>query len=73
MRDATKPIPIVGGVTEGLGNAPLSQKIGGQEEEKGYLSQAYDYAGGAARTVYDSAVNAVGYPCYHESNLDLQK
>ena len=59
MRDATEPIPVVGGVTKGIGNAPIAQQIGGKEEEKGYLSQAYEYAGGAARTVYDSAGNAV--------------
>ena len=59
VRDATEPIPVVGGVTKGIGNAPLAQQIGGQEEEKGYLSKAYEYAGGAARTVYDSAGNAV--------------
>lgn len=59
MKDVTSPVPIVGGITEGLGNAPIAQKIGGVEEEKGYLSQAYEYAGGAARTVYDAAGNAV--------------
>lgn len=49
----------MGGVTEGIGNAPLAKKIGGQEEEKGYLGKAYEIAGGAVRTVYDAAGNAV--------------
>lgn len=45
---------------------PLAQKIGGKEEEKGYLESvggylgaAYGVAGGAVRTVYDSAGNVV--------------
>lgn len=71
MRDATEPIPIVGGVTKGVGNAPLAQAVGGKEEEKGYLSQAYDYAGGAARTVYDSAGNAVSPGLYRKVVLLL--
>lgn len=58
-KDLTKNMPIVGGVTEGVGNAPIAQKLGGKEEEKGYLSTAYEYAGGAVRTVYDAAGNAV--------------
>ena len=50
----------MGGITEGVGNAPLAKKIGGKdEEEKGYLGTAYEYAGGAVRTVYDAAGNAV--------------
>lgn len=63
MKDVTKPLPIVGGVAEGIGNAPLAKKIGGQEEEeKGYLGKAFEYAGGAVRTVYDAAGNAVSLP-----------
>ena len=50
----------MGGITEGVGNAPIAQKLGGKEEEKGYLGTAYEYAGGAVRTVYDAAGNAVG-------------
>ena len=42
-----------------MGNAPVVQQLGGVEEEKVYLSQAYEYAGSKARTVYDTAGNAV--------------
>ena len=49
----------MGSVVEGVGNAPIAQKIGGKEEEKGYLGSAYDYAGSALRTVYDAAGNVV--------------
>ena len=59
VKDVTAPVPVVGGITEGLGNAPIAKKIGGVEEEKGYLGQAYEYADGAVRTVYDAAGNAV--------------
>ena len=48
-------------MTEGVGNAPIAQKIAGTEEkeEKGYLSQAYEAAGGAVKVVYDAAGNVV--------------
>lgn len=62
MQTITGNIPIVGKVTEGVGNAPVAQKIAGtenKEEQKGYLAQAYDYAGGAAKLVYDAAGNVV--------------
>lgn len=58
-KDVTSPIPVVGSVVEGVGNAPIAQKIGGKEEEKGYLGSVYDYAGSALRTVYDAAGNVV--------------
>ena len=58
-KDVTSPIPVVGSVIEGVGNAPIAQKIGGKEEEKGYLGSVYDYAGSALRTVYDAAGNVV--------------
>ena len=61
-KDATSPIPVVGSVVEGVGNAPIAQKIGGKEEEKGYLGSVYDYAGSALRTVYDAAGNVVCVP-----------
>lgn len=61
-KDVTSPIPVVGSVVEGVGNAPIAQKIGGKEEEKGYLGSVYEYAGGALRTVYDAAGNVV---CMH--------
>ena len=53
---------VVGSVVEGVGNAPIAQKIGGKEEQKGYLGSAYDYAGSALRTVYDAAGNVVRIP-----------
>lgn len=62
VKDLTSPIPIVGSVTEGIGNAPVAQKIGGQEEERGYLGAAYKLAGEAVRTVYDAAGNVVSPP-----------
>ena len=49
----------MGSVVEGVGNTPVAQKIGGKEEEKGYLGSAYEYAGSALRTVYDAAGNVV--------------
>ena len=49
----------MGNIVEGVGNTPVAQKIGGKEEEKGYLGSAYDYAGSALRTVYDAAGNVV--------------
>jgi len=38
------------------------QKLGGKEEEPGYLGAAYNAAGGALRTVYDAAGNVVCEP-----------
>lgn len=58
-KDVTGYVPVVGSVVEGVGNTPVAQKIGGKEEEKGYLGSAYSYAGGALRTVYDAAGNVV--------------
>ena len=58
-KDVTGYVPVVGSVVEGVGNTPIAQKIGGKEEEKGYLGSAYEYAGGALRTVYDAAGNVV--------------
>lgn len=56
----TKPIPVVGSVVEGVGKAPIAQKLGGKDEEhKGYLGTAIEYAGEAVRTVYDAAGNVV--------------
>jgi len=49
----------VGSVVEGVGNAPAMQQLGGKEEEQGYLGAAYNAAGGALRTVYDTAGNVV--------------
>ena len=60
-KDLTAPVPVVGSVVEGVGNAPAVQKLGGKEEEKGYLGSIYDSAAGAVRTVYDAAGNVVGY------------
>ena len=51
----------MGSVVEGVGNAPAVQKLGGKEEEKGYLGTIYDTAAGAVRTVYDAAGNVVCY------------
>lgn len=59
MKDLTSPVPVVGSVVEGVGNAPAMQKLGGKEEEPGYLGAAYNAAGGAMRTVYDAAGNVV--------------
>ncbi|KAL9129980.1 MAG: hypothetical protein Q9175_007144, partial [Cornicularia normoerica] len=56
-KDVTSYVPVVGNIVEGVGNTPVAQKIGGKEEEKGYLGSAYDYAGSALRTVYDAAGN----------------
>ena len=58
-KDVTGYVPVVGSVVEGVGNTPIAQKIGGKEEEKGYLGSAYEYAGSALRTVYDAAGNVV--------------
>ena len=58
-KDVTGYVPVVGSIVEGVGNTPIAQKIGGKEEEKGYLGSVYDYAGGALRTVYDAAGNVV--------------
>ena len=60
-------VPVVGSIVEGVGNTPIAQKIGGKEEEKGYLGSAYEYAGSALRTVYDAAGNAVRIP-FHPTN-----
>lgn len=69
-KDVTGYVPVVGSIVEGVGNTPVAQKIGGKEEEKGYLGSAYDYAGSALRTVYDAAGNAV---CIHPSiHLSIQ-
>ena len=54
----------MGSVVEGVGNTPIAQKIGGKQEEKGYLGSAYEYAGGALRTVYDAAGNVVRTPLF---------
>ena len=60
MKQVTAPVPVVGSVVEGVGNAPAVQKLGGQEEEKqGYLGAIYNTAAGAVRTVYDAAGNVV--------------
>ena len=61
-KDVTGYVPVVGSVVEGVGNTPVAQKIGGKEEEKGYLGSAYTYAGSALRTVYDAAGNVVCSP-----------
>lgn len=59
LKDVTSPVPVVGSVVEGVGNAPAIQKLGGEEEKQGYLGAAYNIAGGAVRTVYDAAGNVV--------------
>ena len=59
LKDVTSPVPVVGSVVEGVGNAPAIQKLGGEEEKQGYLGAAYNMAGGAVRTVYDAAGNVV--------------
>ena len=56
----TRPVPVVGPVVEGVGKTPIAQKLGGKDEEhKGYLGTAIEYAGEAVRTVYDAAGNVV--------------
>lgn len=59
-KDVTGYVPVVGSIVEGVGNTPVAQKLGGKEEEKGYLGSVYDYAGSALRTVYDAAGNVIG-------------
>ena len=66
-KDVTGYVPVVGSIVEGVGNTPVAQKLGGKEEEKGYLGSAYEYAGSALRTVYDAAGNAVRIP-FHPIN-----
>ncbi len=69
-KDLTAPVPVVGSVVEGVGNAPAVQKLGGKEEEKqGYLGAIYDSAAGAVRTVYDAAGNVV---CYLKRSRNLK-
>ena len=65
-------VPVVGSIVEGVGNTPVAQKIGGKEEDKGYLGSAYEYAGSALRTVYDAAGNAVRIPFHSiDSSIHL--
>ena len=58
-KNLTAPVPVVGSVVEGVGNAPAVQKLGGKEEKPGYLGAIYNSAAGAVQTVYDAAGNVV--------------
>lgn len=67
MQTVTDNIPVVGRVTEGVGNAPVAQKIAGKDpeaEQKGYLQGAYEYVSGAGKVVYDAAGNVVCCPSF---------
>ena len=56
-------VPVVGKITEGVGNAPIAQRIAGkdpEEGERGYLQAAYEYAAAGVEYVYDAAGNVIG-------------
>ena len=76
VQTITGNIPVVGKITEGVGNMPIAQQIAGKDPEageKGYLQTAYEYLEAGVEYVYDAAGNVIGTKKKGESVEEAEK